>query len=315
VSPWPALRRLTGSTLVRFLREPRVVRSLVWPSFLGPVTFSLTLLFMAFQRAPDRTVAVTDDLSPSLVQRLDAAGWQLVRVDDAEQAVGRGLTALATDGRTVYTAAMPDSTLALENEVRTELGAAWRMEPYRPLPPHRAVRRVGSHGLRPLAFLFALYAMVFSMGSVARDHDERILDVERSLPAPDWVPGLARWNATVLVLGATWAFTVGLMVAMVDAADPIDHLLRGLGAIAASSSVGLALIGGGGIRSGFSAAFASGSFVVGGLIALGWSLPPGRWLPLASILTDGPGASSALLGLASGPFAALWFAWRVRRAS
>ena len=111
-----------------------------------------------------------------------------------------------------------------------------------------------------MGVLFVLYAMVFAMGSVARDHDESILDVERSLPIAAWMSGLARWNATVLVLAASWALTVLLMVVMLDALAPLEHFLRGLGAIAAAAAIGLALIGGGGLRRGFSAAFAGGAF-------------------------------------------------------
>lgn len=310
-----ALAALTWMTVLRFLRESRVVRSVVWPAFLGPMTLSLTLLLAALWTAPETVVAVPTDLSPALARALEADGLLLTRVDDPQAAVAEGLLNLGTDGATVWTSAYPESTLRLENVLRAERGAAWRMEPQRILLPHPHVRRVGGNALRPMGVLFVLYAMVFAMGSVARDHDEAILDAERSLPMPTWVAGLARWNATVLVLGASWALTIGLMVAMMDSEAPVEHFLRGLGAVAAAGAIGLALIGGGGIRRGFSAAFAGGAVLVMGPISAGVAVPGGGWLPLFSLFTDGPGWSSALLGLLMGPVAALLFGWRVRRAA
>ena len=226
-----------------------------------------------------------------------------------------GRAPVGTDGTTVWSASLPANTFALENLLRRQRGSAWRLRPVRPLPKHSSVRVVGGHGLRPLAFLFVLYAMVFSMGSIARDKDASILDVERSLPIPEWVPGLARWTATVVTLSGAWALTVLLMVVMMDSERPHHHFMRGVGSIAAAASIGLAMIGGGGLKQGFSASFASGSFLVSGLVGAGiltWKL---QWMPLVSILGNGNGLWSLLIGLASGPVAAWIYAWRVRRSA
>jgi len=310
-----ALLTLTWFTVLRFLRESRVVRSVVWPAFLGPATVSLTLLAVAAWTTPQLSVAVPPGFPAAMAARLSDEGWLVVEEPDPAVAVEAGRIYLGTDGETIWSAAFPESTFRLENVLRQERGAAWRMVPTRPLLPHEGVRVVGGHGLRPLAFLYVLYAMVFAMGSVARDRDEAIIDVERSLPVPTWMPGFARWAATVGILSAAWGLTVVLMVVMMDSLAPVDHFLRGVGAMAAAAAVGLALIGGGGIRNGFSAAFATGTFAVAGLIGVGTSLPMGSYLPLASILSNGPGWSSALGGLALGPPAAAIFAWRVGRAS
>jgi len=309
------LALLTWATIRRFVRESRVVRSLVWPTFLGPVTVSLTLVAVALWRSPQRSATVPPDLDAAMEEALQDDGWVLIEDPDPGSAVRQGRSSLATDGHQVWSSTGPNSTLSLEYVVREVRGSGWRMRPVRVLPAHRDVQVMGGHGLRPLAFLYVLYAMVFTMGSLARDNDASILDVERSLPIPEWAPGLVRWVATVTVLSSAWCVTVLLMVVMMDAYEPTGHLLRGIGSIAAAAAVGLAVIGGSGLKQGFSSSFATGAFVVAGLVSIGlvtWRL---EWLPLIGILGNGTGPAALVIGLSMGPPAALFHAWRVRATS
>jgi len=306
---------LTWATVLRFTRENRVVRSVVWPTFLGPVTVSLTLVFLAVYRTPTLAVAIPPGLDDAIVVQLEQKEWVVLVDDDPEQAVLDGLAPVATDGATVWSSTLMVNALALEEIVRDVRGSGWRMTPLVQVPPPDRIGIMAGHSLRPLGFLYMLYAMVFAMGSVARDRDASILDVERTLPVAEWVPGLARWMATVLVLSTAWGVTVLLMVVTMNCYQPVDHFMRGVGAIAAAAALGLALIGGAGLKQGFSAPFAAGTFLVAGLVSTGLAFWRLGFLPIVGLMNNHPGLTPMSIGLLLGPPAAWVYAWRVRRSS
>ncbi len=291
-----------------------MVRSVAWPIFLTPLTLVATLVVFAAVSSPDRTVAVADDAPTGLVEALSDAGFHPLVVPAPITAVDDGTTLLATDGQVVWTGTTNDATLALEHAVRTYRGSGWVLVFLRTHPDNDVLRSLGGLILRPLAMLFVLYALVFSLGAISRDRDAQILDVELSLPIPAWGPILARWCAAVAVLAPAHGLAVLLLQLIMPAADPLQFLLRGTGAIAAAAAVGVAIAGGAGRRQGFSGPFAVGSILVAGAFTVGSSLPvAGDWLPIFTLFTDAPGASSLLIGLLSGPMGAWLHAWREQR--
>ncbi len=308
-----ALLHLTLATLRRYAREERVLRSVVWPIFLTPISLVATLAFLTATRSPDPTVAVPDASAPLAADLVDA-GFLPVAVPDPRDAVDRGDTVLATDGDVVWTSAHSDITLSLESVVRTHRGSGWVLSFQRTPPDGQVLRTMGGLTLRPLAMLFVLYALVFSLGAISRDRDAEILDVELSLPLPGWGPVFARWVAAVLLLAPAHALSIGLMQVIMPANDPVQFLMRGTGAIATAAAVGIAVAGGAGRRQGFSGPFAVGSILVAGAFAAGPMTPWARdVLPVFNIFTDAPGLSSLLLGLAAGPVGAWVHTWREGR--
>ncbi len=310
------LLHLTLATLRRYAREERVVRSVVWPIYLTPLTLAITLVAATATRSLDRSVAVAEADLPSLQAPLEARGFAVVPVPDAPVAVDRGDTRLATDGATVWTSAPADATLELEAAVRNVRGSGWVLTPKRTPPNRDVLRYLGGTTLRPLAMLFVLYALVFSLGAISRDRDAEILDVELTLPLPSWAPVLARWIAAVALLVPAHALSVVLLQLLMPAAHAEHFLMRGTGAIAAAAAVGVAVAGGAGRRQGFSGPFAFGSILVAGAFATGAGIPvANQLLPIFTVLTDARGEPSLVLGLLSGPVGAWIHAWRERRAT
>lgn len=308
-----ALLHLTLATCRRYAREERVLRSVVWPIFLTPVTLVATLAFLTAARSPDPTVAVPDVNTP-LAADLAEAGFLPVAVPHPRDAIDQGQTVIATDGEVVWTSAHNDITLRLESAVRTHRGSGWVLVFQRTPPDEQVLRTMGGLTLRPLAMLFVLYALVFSLGAISRDRDAEILDVELSLPLPGWGPVFARWVAAVLLLVPAHGLSVGLMQVIMPASDPVQFLLRGTGAIATAAAVGIAVAGGAGRRQGFSGPFAVGSILVAGAFTAGPLIPWARdVLPVFNVFTDAPGLSSLLIGLASGPVGAWLHTWREGR--
>ena len=76
---------------------------------------------------------------------------------------------IATDGEVVWTSAHNDITLRLESAVRTHRGSGWVLAFQRTPPDGEVLRTMGGLTLRPLAMLFVLYALVFSLGAISRD--------------------------------------------------------------------------------------------------------------------------------------------------
>lgn len=291
-----------------------MVRSVAWPIFLTPLTLVATLVVFTAMSSPDRTVAVANDAPPDFVEALSTAGFHPLAVAEPTAAVDDGTTLLATDGQVVWTSTTNDATLALEHAVRTHRGSGWVLVFQRTPPDDDVLRSLGGLTLRPLSMLFVLYALVFSLGAISRDRDAQILDVELSLPMPAWGPVLARWCASVAILAPAHGLAVLLLQLIMPATDPLQFLLRGTGAIAAAAAVGVAVAGGAGRRQGFSGPFAAGSIVVAGAFTIGPSLPvAGDWLPIFTLFTDAPGASSLVLGLLAGPMGAWLHAWRGQR--
>lgn len=308
-----ALVFLTLSTCRRYAREPRVVRSLLWPVFLTPLTLALTLLGMTLTRSVDPTVAVpmhADDLTSALV----AADFTPIATPDPRAAVRDGRVAIATDGEVVWSTSDGTSMAALEEAVRSYVGSEWIMHIRYDKPSAEVLLVLGATLLRPLAMLFILYALVFALGGITRDRDEQVLDVHLSLPLPGWGPVLAHWLAAVLVLSTTHAVSVWLLQLVMPAQDPMAFILRGTGAIAAAAAIGVAVSGGASSRQSFSGAFGFGTILVTAAAAGGPFLP---WLgtsaPLCTTFTNAPGASSFILGMLAGPPCAWFHDWHARR--
>lgn len=305
---------LTFTTLRRFAREPRVVRSVMWPIFLVPVTLALTLLVLTAARTPLRVVAVLDS-EAAIQSHLTSDGWTVLSVSDPHGAVQRGDAPVGTDGLTLWATGSSDRVAELDAAIRTVRRSAWRFESRRIPADPEAMREIAATAFQPLAMLYMLYALVFSLGSLARDADEQILDAELSLPIGAWVPAAARWSAAVITLGISHGLAIGMLQTILPANDPVAYLLRGTGAIAAAAAIGVAVAPGPGSRSGFSQPFALASIVLAAAFVAGPLVPGGAYLPVASVRAGGAGASSLFLGLLAGPVAAQIFALRTRRAA
>ena len=308
---------LLVSSLQRLLREPRVVRSLAWPVFLSPVVMGGTLIVVALLNEPLRVVGVPQaGVDDGVAQALTDAGWTLVPTVDPEEAVRSGEIDLAIDGDRLWSQTNPRQTLELESVLRRQRGAAWRLDPIVALPSPADLRRSSDALLLTITLLFVLYGLAFGLGALAKDRDEQVLDIELTLPIRAWMPAAARWGAATLSLGAAVVLTVGLLQVFLPSNQPLDAAGRAIGGVAAAAAIGIAIVGGAGLKQGFSGPFAFGSFLVAGAFLAGPSAPAiTRYVPIASILTDGPGWVSLLGGFVSGPIAALIFERRVRRSA
>ncbi len=307
------LRALTliGADIVRrFLREPQVVRSLLWPIALVPLTLMFTVLgFVWFEG--DWPVAVDEEAPAALVTALEDQGFTVRRVPDAREAVEAGGFRTSTDGRTVYAGAIRGRVLQVERVVREHVGSSWRVA--RPTPP-RADESQGGRVMGVIGVLFVLFGVVFGAGMVARDRDDGTLESHLALGVRRWVHGSARWLAGSAVLALHYGLAIAVLHAILGVEHFGDVARNGLAACGGAVAVGLFVVGRAGLKSGFSGPLASGLSIATGLTAVGVALPSvGRHLPISSMLTDGSGWLPLAGSVGMGVLAVVLFTWRSAR--
>lgn len=302
-----ALVLLTGASLRRMLREGLVLRSMIWPGLVTCITLAATL-FIAATLRPGRTVGVSEDADPGLVAELVAAQFDVQTVDDPATAVRDGALSLGTDGHALWIYGTPPSALELESILRTRVGASWKPMPM-PLPEARGGQAGGDVGCRVLGLLMVLYGLVFGLGGVARDRDDGSLDAELALPVPRWVGGLARWIASTAIL--TWFYALSVLVfgALMPVSAPWELVRHGMAATGTAVAIGLAVVGGAGLKQGFSGPLALGMTLATGLASVGGVLHT-PWLPIASLFGGGSGWSAIAVSLLVGAGSALLYGRR-----
>lgn len=306
-----AVALLTGSLVRRFLREGLILRSLAFPLGLTAGTLVVTLLVVALVR-PQRVVAVPPQISPTLVESIEAHGFDTRVEPDLKEAVLDGRVWSATDGTTVWHTYPDSQTALLEAVVREEIGAAWRPELRLVLPQVGQAGPIGELIVHILGALFALYGVVFGVGTVARDRDDGSLEAELTLPIPRWIPGLARWIAGSLLLGLFYALAALVFTALFGIAEPGALIRNGAAGGATAVAIGLVTVGRAGIaRGGFTSALSTGLLLGTLVMGAGLALPgPSAWVPLASMMGDGGGWAPLGLSLLAGGGASLVFGWR-----
>src|SRR5690606_3153972 len=117
--------------------------------------------------------------------------------------------------------------------------------------------------VRLLAALFAMYGVVFGAGLVARDRDEGTLEAELALAVPRWVHGAARWIAASALLATFFGLAVQILAAFVGLPDTAATMRHGTAATSAAAAIGIAAVGRGGLRTGFSSTLAAGMLGLG----------------------------------------------------
>jgi hypothetical protein len=298
---------LVGASLRRMLREGLVVRSLVWPGLVTCTTLAATLFIVAMMR-PGRAVGVPEDLDPALREALVAARFDVETVPDPAAAVRAGDVTLGTDGVSLWLYGTPPSALEIESILRTRLGASWK-----PLPLPLSEARVGNNSgdlvCRILGLLMVLYGLVFGLGGVARDRDDGSLDAELALPVPRWAGGLARWIASTGLLSWFYALSVLVFGALMPLTDPWPLVRHGTAATGTAVAIGLAVVGGAGIKQGFSGPFAVGMTLATSLAGLGGALGT-WWLPIGSLFSGGSGWTPLALSAVAGAVSALLYGRR-----
>jgi hypothetical protein len=308
----PALGWLTLDLVRRLFREPQVVRSLLWPILLVPITLMGTVLAFVWIEGA-WPVAVDHDLDPALTSAFEEAGFTVVTVDDPRAAVRDDGFRYGTDGRTVFTGAARGRALQVERVVRNHRGAPWTIAAER--PPDTGRTGQGDPIMGVIGVMFVLFGIVFGAGMVARDRDDGTLEVQLATGVGRWVHGAARLLAGTVVLVVHYALALLVLRAILGIDDVGAVARNGLSSCAAGVAIGLTVIGRGGLKNGFGAPLASGvtagtSLVVVGLIAPG----AGQHVPIACLLAGGSGWTALITGSAVSAAAVALFTYRSARA-
>lgn len=310
---WNALFLLTATLGRRFLREGLVMRSLVWPAAITIGTLVATLGVVAATKDAS-IVAISPAVPAEVAADLGAHGWTVRPADDPAALVRDGGAWAGTDGATIWATNGSIDLLELEAVLRAHRGAPWRPSARDALPQAAETEAFGRLLCQVLAVLFALYGVVFGLGSVARDRDDGTLEAELALPVPHWVPGMARWLAATAVLTLFFGLCVALFHAVMGVDAPWAMVRHGFAACGGAAAIGLMVVGAAGLEQGFSGPLAASLAIATGAIGFGLSLPTvGHVLPLASVFAGGSGWGPAGAAIALGLFAAGVFSVRSAR--
>lgn len=303
---------LAHAMCVRMLREGMVLRSLIWPTLIAAATLLGTLAIVALQ-VHEQPVLLTPDTPSHVREALKDANYPTQFSENPKQSVYNGAWA-GTDGSTLWTNDLGARALALEGTLRKHAGAAWR-------PPAQnkqsSGKSDGSHGLaicQLVAVLFALYGMVFGLGTVARDRDDGTLAADLVLPVSTWVHGWARWLAGTALLSVSYLLCVLVFHAIMGLHDPAEVLRHGIATAGASTAIGLVVVGRASLRQSFTGPFTLGAALCSALIGAGttgyaWA----GMLPMASIYSGSDGWAAVGLSVVGGCVASAIFATRGAR--
>lgn len=276
------LLRLTGSILVRALREGLLVRALAWPGLLT----ALALIGAAAAVAVTQATEITAVSDPVLAAALEEQGLEVRVTETPQQALQTGAASRGIwhDGETwvLETRLTGRDALVTEAVLRDHAQAAWRLD----VPPLE--RRDARTGLMTglmvglLAVLFTLYGVVFGAGSLLRDREDGTLEAERALPVPDTTHAAARLLASGLLLGLGLSLSVALLDVLMGVDDAWAWSLAGSAGGVTGAAIGLGAMASGGES--LSGPLARGMTVAMALLGVGWALPTvGAHLPIGSI--------------------------------
>ena len=303
---------LAHAMCIRMLREGMVLRSLIWPTLIAAVTLLGTLAVVAAQ-VHEKPVLLTTDTPSHIRDSLHEAGFQTQFASAPKQRVYDGAWA-GTDGQTLWTNDLGARALALEGTLRKAVGASWRPQA---IQTKREGKSDGTHGraiCQLVAVLFALYGMVFGLGTVARDRDDGTLAADLVLPVSTWVHGWARWLAGTFLLSTSYLLCVLVFHSIMGLDEPAAILRHGIATAGASTAIGLVVVGRASLRQSFTGPFTLGSVLCTGLIGSGAA---GAWwadfLPMASIYSDSDGWVAVCLSVLFGALGSAIFAYRGAR--
>lgn len=279
---------LTASMLVRLLRYGAIIRSLVFPAGLVGLTLVLTLAVLSLTKV-DPVIAVSADLfSQELQEAMDKEGLEVRVTSTPELDVRAGRAAGGSDGTFYWATGMTRDAALGESILRRVRGASWRYAVPKPSDV-TDISHFGALMLKLLSGIFSLYGVVFGAAMIARDREDGTLEVDCSLPIPRWLHGASRLSAGCILLSVFLTVSAMVVLSLVG----IDHWMRGLShgiaASMASLGIGLASVGKAKLKSGFGTALATGLTATTALYGVGYVAPAiGQYLPLSSLLTDGP---------------------------
>lgn len=309
---------LTASLIRRLLREPLVLRSLVFPVLITAGVLLGFLGLVAIIKAP-MIVAVPPGF-PSERLAADLAPYEL-RVgefSDPATAVQWGLARAGTDGDTVWTRGPVVEGGLVESVLREERGARWRLDAdaTRPGAGGKDAEEQGRRLARMLASIFALYGVVFGAGMIARDRNDGSLGVEFTLPRSRFVPGFARFVASFVVLGSFLVPSIWVLDALVGVPEIGLTCRLGIAAAAASSGIGLATMAQSGVKGGFAGPLGFALIAAFGALVTGRLVPAmAPLMPIGSLWHNGPSAMGldGWVPLAVSVLVGVFGAWRVSR--
>lgn len=307
-----ALVLLTVDLLRRLLREPSIVRSLMFPAAISGVVVTMTVATVVLLRPPGVLVLPPDLPAETLVTQVEERGWHVRRVADPEAVVREGEALVGTDGQQIWTWMAGTDALRLEAVVRKHLGAGWYLAPTGRSVQIERAQRGARHLVQFIGALFAFYGVVFGAGSVARDRDHGTFEAEMATAVPMWVHGAARWLAGSLALGLFYTFSVLLFYALMGAYSPEELIVHGFASAFTSVAIGLLVIGRAGLERGFAAPMSIGLVIVTALLSYGFTQTGvDRTIPVASVLSSGdPGWRALAASLAFGSVAVAVFTRR-----
>jgi len=304
-----ALIWLTAAFSTRLLRDGLVRRSVVWPAGLVVGTL-VAVLFVSTLYQPTSFVLVPVDAPPALLEQLEADGFRPVPHHDPERKLMQGAGWAATDGETLWIDGFGPKTREVEASIRRYRDSDWVPYIERPDDAGNGGDMLG----QLLALLFALYGVVFGLGSAVRDRNDGSLATELSLPIPRWVPGLSRWLGSSMVLAGFYVWSVACVAAVLGISDVQPVLRNGIAACTATTAIGIASAGRASMRQSFSGAFTIAASATLGLVVLGRNI---RWLgdhvALASLFSESDGWIPLASCLGFGALAAISFAFRAAR--
>lgn len=309
---------LTASLIRRLLREPLVLRSLVFPVLITAGVLLSFLGVVAVVMAPMIVAVPPGYASERLAADLAPYGLRVGEFNEPAAAVRWGLARVSTDGETVWSRGLVREAAVVEQVLREEKGSRWRRDADVSMPAAggKDAREQGRLLARMLASIFALYGVVFGAGMIARDRNDGSLGVEFTLPRSRFVPGFARFAAAFIVLSAFLVPSIWVLHALVGVPELGQMCRLGVAAAAGSAGIGLATMAQSGVKGGFAgplgialiAAFSA--FITGRMVP---ALAP--LLPIGSLWNNGP----AELGLdgwvpvAVSVLIGVFGAWRVSR--
>jgi hypothetical protein len=248
---------------------------------------------------------------------LQAAGFSVVEVPDAGEAVRAGRASLAAApgeaGIVLLRGGITAPALRAEAALREALAAPWRLDLPAPEANARDAGLAAGWMAAIVAFLYVLYGVVLGVGLVARDRDEGSWEAEHGLPLPFWVHGAARLAAGCLALWIGLLATLALLHALIG----IEGVSRWLwlGAASAAAGVGLGLLAlsrasAEGFSGPLSRALSAALLGVG----LGFAAPKlGAFLPICALSAAVRGEGSGLALAAATALAAVPGLLAVRR--
>jgi len=282
------------------MREGLVIRSLVFPIALTAGTHVVTLSLLVLTSPGNEIAIPKGSFDQELLSTLEQKGLKPLESTNVRKEVIDRRVKAGLHGRTVFSLGpLPEATL-LESYLRRKSPESWQVNAL--VEPPRASEIPGAGRLiaRLLSAIYALYGVVIGAGMIARDRDDGTLHAEFLLPIPRAAIGASRWLGASIALCASQLPALLLWDALIGIPNLPQTLGHGAAASLASTAIGIAFIGGAGVKAGFSARLAGGLTLNFSLYVLGRMIPGlAPFLPVASLGSSeapwGPLAAALLM--------------------